>query len=327
MSLCFTSFITDPVPRPAALDAIDAEDDLYRTSYAFDTARLRDSIRFSGLLHPVLLQESPGGRLRVAAGYRRYRVCRELGWKTVPAIFATAAEPEPLYRAVLLENLSHRPFNPVEIFLALDRLRAWVPEKELVRDWLPRLGLDPSPKLLVSLLGVRELAEEARQALAAGALNIGDIPLLLRWPVPEQAVVFRLFRDVKMGVNLRREVAANLYEIQKRDGTPPSAFLSGREVSCVTESADLSTPEKAQAVRGIVRRGRYPVLTGLESAFAARVKALRLPPCITVQHPPFFEGREYRCTFTFQNGKEFQSCVERIRDIRHEAVFPEEDLP
>jgi len=307
-----------------ALDAIDDKDDFYRMSYAFDPGPLRASISNSGLLYPVILQEAGGGAPRIVRGFRRCGVCRELGLKTVPALFA-AGEPEVLFQAVLLENLSHRAFNTVEVSLALNRLRQWLSEKKLVTESLPRMGLDPSRKLLDAYLAVSGMEEEIRQALARERLNIGDVPALLKWPGPERMHVFRLLRDLKMGTNLRREITLNLFEIQQRDGTPPSVFLAGEEVSGAAGNPHLSVPQKAQEVRGIVRRTRYPVLTRLEEAFSGNVKALKLPPNISIQHPPFFEGAEYRCTFTFRDGKGFRACVDRIRDVMHEEILPEED--
>lgn len=319
-----SAFLKDLTPRPVELETIDGDDDFYRMSHAFETGPLRASIRLSGLLHPLILEAGEGRGPRVVSGFRRYLACRELGEKTVPALFASAP-PEALYRVVLLENLSHRAFNPVEISLALNRLAQWLDREELVRSWLPLMGLAPSPRLLAMYLTVRDLGEEIREALVSGKLNISDVPALMKWPEQERQHVFRLFRELKMGTNIRREVALNLFEIEKRDGVPPSAFLAGEEVSRVIRHGELSVPQKAQAVRGIVRRCRYPTLTSLEAAFSAKIKALKLPPSISVHHPPFFEGEDYTCTFTFRSDREFQDSVGRLHDIRHEKILSEED--
>jgi len=320
----FPSILASAAPRPVALDRVDAGDGFHRTSYAFDPAPLRRSVRASGLLQPLLLEETREGRFRIAGGFRRFAVCAELGWSTVPALLARG-DPRGIFEAVLLENLSHRPFNPVEVSLALARLRAWTPEGELVAAWMPRLGLDPSPRLLASYLAVAGLEEEIRLALASGGLNAGDVPAFLRWDGPERTAVFRLFQELRMGTNLRREVALNLFEIQRRDGTPPSAFLAGEEAARAMGDPDLSVPQRAQAVRALVRKARYPLLTRLEAEFAANVKALGLPPNISIQPPPFFEGSEYRCTFTFRDEDEFRACADRIRDARHAKILPDED--
>jgi len=316
---------TGAAPRAVGLSTIDADDGFYRMSHAFDTRALAASIRFSGLLHPLILEpRAAGPGPRIVSGYRRYRACRELGLATVPAVFASGP-PEPLYEAVLLENLSHRAFNPVEVSLALNRLVTWVPREAVIRSWLPALGLHPSPRLLDTALAVSGLEEEIRAALLDGTLNPGDVPALLRWPGPERVQVFRLFRDLNVGTNLRREIALNLFEIQQRDGVPPSVFLAREEVRRAVEDPDRSVPQKARAVRDIVRRSRYPLLTSLEESFSGRSRALRLPPSIAIRHPPFFEGGEYTCTITFRSGREFRECVGRLHDIRDETILPEED--
>ncbi len=74
-----------------------------------------------------------------------------------------------------------------------------------------------------------------------------------------------------------------------------------------------------------MRRCRYPTLTSLEQTFSGKIKALKLPPNISIHHPPFFEGEDYSCTFTFRSGLEFRDCVGRLHDIRHEEILSEED--
>jgi len=307
-----------------ALERIDGTDGFHRTSYAFDPAPLRRSIRASGLLQPLILEAKGPDGFRIVSGFRRYAVCVEMGWRTVPGLPARGA-PQTLYQAVLLENLSHRRFNAVEVALALRGLKRWNPEEELLSGWMPRMGLDPSPKRLAAYLAVPDLEEEILRTLASEGLNIGDVPGLLRWSGPERMAVFRLFTDLKMGTNLRREITLNLFEVQQRDGTPPSAFLAGEEVARALRDPDRSVPQRAQAVRALARRARYPLLTRLEARFAEKMKALRLPPNLSIQHPPFFEGDEYRCTFTFRSETDFRDCVDRIRNLRHDEILPDED--
>jgi hypothetical protein len=58
-----------------------------------DVEQLRSSIDREGLLRPVVLEENPGsGSYKILAGRSRFRACRNLGWKTIPAMVVKIPE-------------------------------------------------------------------------------------------------------------------------------------------------------------------------------------------------------------------------------------------
>ena len=76
-------------------------------------AQLADSIRDQGVLQPLLVVPSDGGRYRIIAGERRYRAGRMAGLETLPCIVKDIDVVRQMEIA-LIENLQREDLNPLE---------------------------------------------------------------------------------------------------------------------------------------------------------------------------------------------------------------------
>ncbi|HUT18196.1 MAG TPA: ParB N-terminal domain-containing protein, partial [Anaerolineae bacterium] len=56
-----------------------------------DIAELADRIKEEGLIQPVVLNEVQPGEYRIVAGHMRVEACKQLGWRSVPAIVRNRA--------------------------------------------------------------------------------------------------------------------------------------------------------------------------------------------------------------------------------------------
>ena len=70
---------------------------------------LAESIAKDGLINPITVTPTEGGKYQVIAGRRRYRACKHLGLKTIPVYvkFDTNFDETDLRRITLIENI-HR---------------------------------------------------------------------------------------------------------------------------------------------------------------------------------------------------------------------------
>lgn len=74
---------------------------------------LAASIREAGVLQPVLVRESEGGRYELIAGERRWRAARLAGLKRIPAM-VQRVEGEKLLELALIENIQREQLNPID---------------------------------------------------------------------------------------------------------------------------------------------------------------------------------------------------------------------
>lgn len=86
-----------------------------------DLKDLADSIKVHGIIQPLIVIKSTGGKYQLVAGERRLRASKLVGLKKVPAIVRTFSEQEQLELAVI-ENVQRAELKPLEVSVAYAKL-------------------------------------------------------------------------------------------------------------------------------------------------------------------------------------------------------------
>jgi ParB family chromosome partitioning protein len=90
----------------------------------FDEIKLRklaESIKQNGLLHPILVRPLKDGKFQIVHGERRFRACKLIGMRTIPAEIRELSDKE-VVEIQLVENLQRENLNPIEEAEAYARL-------------------------------------------------------------------------------------------------------------------------------------------------------------------------------------------------------------
>lgn len=105
------------------LNLIDEDTDQPR--YQFDDEALQElmnSIGELGLLSPIKVRPTAGGRYKIIYGNRRYKACQMLGKATIPCIVSDATDEMEIYLEQIAENLTREGFSPIEEAEAFHKL-------------------------------------------------------------------------------------------------------------------------------------------------------------------------------------------------------------
>ena len=104
----------------------------------FDPERIQalaTSIEEHGLLQPIVLKKA-GGLYEIIAGERRWRACKHIGLKKIPAIIKNV-DNVTIAQLALIENLQREDLNPIEEAMAYNRL---IEEFELTQDKMSKIA-------------------------------------------------------------------------------------------------------------------------------------------------------------------------------------------
>ncbi|WP_246096613.1 ParB/RepB/Spo0J family partition protein [Paenibacillus sinopodophylli] len=104
-------------------DLIDEDTDQPR--YQFDEEALQElmkSIDEIGLLSPIKVRTTPGGRYKIIYGNRRYKASKMLGKATIPCIVSNVTDEMEIYLEQIAENLTREGFSPIEEAEAFNKL-------------------------------------------------------------------------------------------------------------------------------------------------------------------------------------------------------------
>ena len=143
---------------------------------------LANSIRVQGLMQPIVVRAIGEGRYEIIAGERRWRASQQAGLDRIPALVRDVPDQVAIALA-LIENIQRQNLNPLEEAMALQRLQD---EFELTQAQVAE-AVGKSRSGVTNLLRLLVLAEEAKDLLARGELEMGHARALLGLPKARQA--------------------------------------------------------------------------------------------------------------------------------------------
>ena len=188
-------------------------------------AQLSESIRDQGVLQPLLVVPTPGGRYRIIAGERRFRAGRMAGLETLPCIVKDIDVVQQVEIA-LIENLQREDLNPLE---AAKGINALIKQYGYTQDKVSaRLG--KSRPAVANLLRLLSLPEEVTEMVRDGRLSAGHARVLAGLKSREEQIrLARLAVEEGMSVRQLEQLASSTKEkkpARKRTATPLPAELN-----------------------------------------------------------------------------------------------------
>jgi ParB family transcriptional regulator, chromosome partitioning protein len=138
---------------------------------------LAESIRANGVLQPVLVRPSAGGRHELIAGERRWRAAKIAGLDELPAVIRPQDDAASLELA-LVENMAREDLNPIEEARACAAL---VEELGLTREEVGR-RVGRSRVAVSNLMRLLDLPDEAIALIERCELSEGHGRALLLAP-------------------------------------------------------------------------------------------------------------------------------------------------
>jgi ParB family chromosome partitioning protein len=306
--------------REVYLKDIDLKDDTFRVRNPGPDSRLLDSIRKVGLINPPWLKfRLDGEKYQIVMGFRRIMALEELGQHIVTARVVEEEEftATRLMEMVILENLTHGPFDPVETSRALIGLqRVGIQNGQLIDRFLPLMSLSKDRATLDSYLSIVNLPEDIAGAISRGEVKIDSVKRVMRrFEGEDGESILRLIRDLRLGVNRQRELITLLYEITQRDEVSVNRILNGEEIDAFLHVAERNVPQSAQALMLLLRRMRSPHTMELVDRVKERVKELGLDPAVTLDLSPYLEERLMRISFGFRSREEYLRILENLTKL------------
>ena len=169
-------------------------------------AQLADSIRDQGVLQPLLVVPTNGGRYRIIAGERRYRAGRVAGLETLPCIVKDIDVISQMEIA-LIENLQREDLNPLEAAKGIQALMkqcGYTQEKVSTR-------LGKSRPAVANLLRMLTLPDEVTEMVRDGLLSAGHARVLAGLNSREEQIrLAHLAADEGMSVRRLEQLASNV---------------------------------------------------------------------------------------------------------------------
>jgi ParB family chromosome partitioning protein len=230
---------------------------------------LAASIRKQGLMQPILVRPTEGGRYEIIAGERRWRAAKIAGLEEVPVIMRQVPDSAALAMA-LIENIQREDLNPLEEAGGVQKL---VAEFKLTHQEAAE-AIGRSRAATTNLLRLLNLEKTVQQLVFDGKLEMGHARALLALEGRQQESVARKIADQGLSVRQTEQLVNSILHPKPK---VRRALKSDRDIVRVQEtlSEELGTsveikPGKKGSGSIVIRYSSIDHLEDLISRFSRK---------------------------------------------------------
>jgi ParB family chromosome partitioning protein len=300
------------------LNQINIADDSYRITFAPRLEELTRSIKTVGLVQPIIVRHTSEGTYQIVSGYKRVLVLKELGRQSLPALVSEPSDMSPTQAFLmnLHDNAITRQLNIIERATALAKLRQFysMNEEDLVKQFLPIMGDDPSYKILHQLLTLDQLTEPMKHHVVLSDLALSSASRIAEFSASTQQALLGVLSHIKPSTNKLNELLTLIREIAARDGLTVEDILQRYQLLQIV--ADTSTPAaaKAMALKKTLQGVKFPQLSEKQRRLTELIQGLELPDAARLVADPYFEKQTFKLEYQFNQPEELNELVSKIQD-------------
>lgn len=211
--------------REVDIDLIEPNNVQPRTR--FDETQLEElaqSIKTNGVVQPILVRKTNGGRYQIVAGERRWRAAQRAGLQRIPSVIRDVPDDKMLELA-LIENIQRQELNAIEEAYAYKRL---IETFNLTQETVAqRVGRDRT--FVTNYLRLLRLPEDIQLLVEENKLSMGHARALLGIDdVDKQREIARGIIDRNLSV---RDTERTVKRVAAGESAGPVAPVSTERVS------------------------------------------------------------------------------------------------
>ncbi|NOY53906.1 MAG: ParB N-terminal domain-containing protein [Deltaproteobacteria bacterium] len=298
------------------LDRIDGSDKRFAFAFPENVEELLPSVKASGVLVPLFLQDLGTGLFRIVCGHRRVAAAKRVGIRQVPArVVGVEVGDLDLYLAGIRENLAVRPVNNIERGRCLHRLVSdFGVDRATRNEVMNQLGISPCDRLYKQYAGLVRLTGKLQNYVVLHNIPVRVCTRIAAWPETGQRSLEGMLQRVTFGGNALRKLVDFLEEIALREKTTPGKILERPEISLLRENRDLTSTQIRERVEEVLREFRFPELTEQCATLNSLLKKV-CPREVQLFLPSFLEGEKVEVHFRFGSVDELRERTASLNGI------------
>lgn len=301
------------------LNDIYLKDERFRISYFFSIERLKLSLKKIGLINPPLVSLR-NDHFILVSGWKRVLACSQISLSSFPVFVVDEGDDLKTFLIAFYENLATREFSLLEKAEILSKLKEFgEAERNILAYYTPLLNIPQTLYHLDMFMSFSQFEPELKRFIHEKQIRFASLEVLAGFNPSERKLLLPFL--LPLGQNKQKEVLENLREISLRNDISIEKILNSEEILKVVESENLSPLQKANRIRLLLNRKRYPHLYSWKEAFDSSLKKVHWPKDIAINHSPFFEDEDVAIHFSFKNEIEFRNHLLKLQEVASKKEF------
>ncbi len=155
--------------------------------------------------------------------------------------------------------------------------------------------------------------------LSQKKMALAVVELLVQFSPKERQLFFPLL--ICLSRNKQKELLETTKEISLKCDIPVSEIFNSEEIKGVLHSGDFSPIQKADRIRELLKKKRFPLLSDWEKAFEFSKKKLKWPKDIDLSATPYYEDNMAHIKFSFSGHKDYLKKISELRRMAEKDEF------
>lgn len=292
------------------IKALDFHDETFLVSSSDDDTGIQISIEELGVINPPSLRRN-GGKYQIICGWRRIKVCKQLGYEEIPSIVYEMDElsDEECLKFVLYDNQQRlNEIDKAELIFKF-KLICDFNDNDLIQKVLPLVGIGATRKNLERYMSLTGLESEIKEACYTEKISLEQVVSLSEVEGDKRLEILRrILKRFKFNNNETREMIRDLVAVASRD-----KVSIGKIIDRI--SSEIGGSGGKSDFRYALRRLRYPTLSKVEENYKTCLSAFNLPKDITLFHSPFYEGNDLEIRLTFGTSDRLSELLSYLSSV------------
>ena len=217
--------------------------------------------------------------------------------------------------SILLEDiLTTRQPTPIEKAIFLQKISSMMDEKQIAKEFLPRIDLPPDPFYCRQSVKLLNLEESIIREIHQGNINEKVALDIITLSAKDRLAVFHIMSSLRLSVSNQKKLLNICRELASRMDITIAAILEDNDVQDILTHQEANPPQKAKNLMNWLSRKYMPRSSLSEDEFKRFIASMQLPRNVSVNHSPFFENDSVILSITFSNKKSIQNAWKTIKD-------------
>ena len=285
---------------------------------------LKQSISKTNIIEPLLILKKDK-RLILIDGFKRLKISRSIGIKTIPALILSDSAPiteiiQLRYFSLIHEDNDLNILQKISLYVLLESETQNPNELE---RWLVQLNLPKNPNQLQKIKKLLKWPASAKSYINKYNASYKQIRFLLNQPAEVLSNLINLADEL----SIRLVEFLNIYELLDEtalnNNQSITNLINSRDIQEILKNRDLNRNQKLQGFKDLLFKLRFPTVSSYQQNIKQKIKSLDFPDNYKILYGKNLEKPGITIQINIKNSAEMTELLQKLNDKNNLSTLQE----